>query len=75
MYTHTSDKRTAKKLWEQLGGSIEAVRRTGEVRFLHPSFDNSIRVNHRRKDVPAIVLSRINQLLKANETSGAKTRG
>ncbi len=62
-YTHTSDHRLARKLWEDLGGTVAHVRRTGELRFLHPAFEHSIRVNGRRKDVPAIVLSRINRLL------------
>jgi hypothetical protein len=64
MHIHTSNHRLAKRLWENLGGSVVYVRRTGEVRFLHPAFEKSVRVNSRRDDVPAIVLSRINQLLR-----------
>ena len=61
---HTSDARTFKRLWRGMGGSIEAVRRTGEVRYHHPSFVDSVRANDRRKDVPAVLLSRINQLIR-----------
>jgi hypothetical protein len=35
---------------------------TGEVRYVHPQFKMPLRVNDRRKDVPAKLLSRLNQL-------------
>jgi hypothetical protein len=62
---HTSDARRFKRLWRELGGSIEPQRRTGEARYSHPSFEGSLRVNDRRKDVPAVLLSRLNQLIRA----------
>lgn len=61
---HTSDGRKAKRIWVMLGGEIVPVRRTGEMRYLHPTFPRSVRANDRRSDVPAVLLSRINQLLK-----------
>jgi hypothetical protein len=48
-----------------LGGQIEPVRRTGEQRYTHNAFVSPLTLNGRRKDVPAKLLSRINQLLKA----------
>ncbi|HRH14976.1 MAG TPA: hypothetical protein PK225_11560 [Azonexus sp.] len=61
---HTSDRRHAEKIWRMLGGVVIPVRRTGEMFYVHPSFTAPIRINGRRHDVPAKVLSRINQLLK-----------
>ena len=61
---HTSDVRHFKRLWLELGGTIESVRSTGEVRYLHSAFNRSVRANDRRKDVPAVLLSRLNVLAK-----------
>jgi len=61
---HTSDGRRAKRIWLSLGGTIVPVRATGEVRYLHPVFVDCIRANDRRKDPPAVLLSRINQLMR-----------
>lgn len=42
-----------KKLLIDLGGSVENVGRTGEVRFRHPLMEKpSARINNRRKDAP-----------------------
>lgn len=40
-------------------------RRTRETRNAHTAFQRTIRVNDRRSDVPAVLLSRINQLLNS----------
>lgn len=61
---HTSDRRHAERIWRMLGGEIIPVRRTGEMFYTHPNFAAPLRINGRRHDVPAKVLSRINQLLK-----------
>ncbi len=61
---HTSNVRKAKKIWILLGGEMIAVRRTGEMRYVHSAFLDTIRANDRRTDVPAVLLSRINQLLR-----------
>lgn len=61
---HTSDSRKAKKIWILLGGHMIAVRRTGEMRYVHTAFLDTVRANDRRNDVPAVLLSRINQLLR-----------
>lgn len=66
---HTSDFRKAQRIWIMLVGRMNPVRRTGEMRYLHPSFSKSIRANDRRNDVPAVLLSRINQLLKQKVAS------
>lgn len=34
---HTSDACAFMRLWLELGGSVPPVRRTGEVRFVHPT--------------------------------------
>lgn len=67
---HLSDARHFKRLWLDLGGSIHDVRRTGEVRYLHPHFAHSVRANDRRKDVPAVLLSRVNQLRRRGGDEG-----
>ena len=61
---HTSNIRIAKKMWVACGGSIEHVRGTGEVRYLHPMFITSLRTNDRRNDVPGKLMTRINQATK-----------
>lgn len=61
---HTSDRRMFDELWRSLGGSIEHIRRTGEVRYRHHLYAHPIRANDRRKDVAAKLLSRLNQLMK-----------
>ena len=61
---HTSDARHFKRLWVTLGGSIHGLRRTGEARYSHPLFADTVRANDRRKDVPAVLLSRLNQLIR-----------
>ena len=62
---HTTNPRRAKRLWQELGGIIKPVRGTGEVRYQHRAFLDSIRVNDRRSDVPAVLLCRINKLMLA----------
>jgi len=69
---HTSDSRMFKKLWHEHGGFIFPINGTGEVRYVHPTFVNSVRANGRRKDVPAKLLSRLNSLIRqqaANDPS------
>jgi hypothetical protein len=61
---HTSDARHFKRLWLAMGGAINPQRRTGEVRYCHPWMAGTIRANDRRKDVPAVLLSRLNQLIR-----------
>ena len=61
---HTSNPRKAKRIWLLLGGSIVPVNGTGEMRYMHPGMERSVTLNDRRVDVPAVLLSRINQLLK-----------
>lgn len=35
----------------------------GHLRDLHPLFIDNVRANDRRKDVPAVLLSRLNQVI------------
>ena len=60
----TSDSRKFKKVWLSLGGTLELVRGTGELRYLHPKFKKTVRANDRRNDVPAVLLCRVNHLIK-----------
>lgn len=41
-----------KKTVRRLGGSVERIRRTGEIRFFHPTIGSSGMINNRRKDAP-----------------------
>ena len=69
---HTSDAHRADRIWLLLGGTIEDVRRTGERRYIHNLFDRPLRTNGRRNDVPAKLLSRINQVMKLQAANDAK---
>lgn len=60
--THNTSLRIAKKIWERFGGVIQPVLGTGDVFFRHPAFGKPLRVNNRRKDSPAKLISLINQL-------------
>lgn len=61
---HTSNRPRADEAWLLLGGRIEPIRRTGELRYLHAHFERPLRTNGKRSDPPAKLLSRINQLQK-----------
>lgn len=50
----------------QLGGTVEPVRRTGELRFSHPAADKTVRVNGRRKDAPRQLTTWLKHLVRAN---------
>ena len=63
---HTSNRRLFDATWIRLGGTIEHVRRTGEERYFHPHFTHGVTTNSRRKDVPAKMFSRLNQVSKQN---------
>lgn len=41
-----------KQAVRRLGGSVEPIRRTGEIRFFHPTLGSSGMINNRRKDAP-----------------------
>lgn len=62
---HTSDIRHAEKMWIAYGGVITNVRRTGEVRYIHPMFIRPLTANGRRNDVAGKLMSRINQARSA----------
>jgi hypothetical protein len=61
---HTSSPTKAKRIWRLLGGTAVPVNGTGEMRYEHPRMARSVTLNDRRNDVPAVLLSRINQMLK-----------
>jgi hypothetical protein len=72
---HTSDIRTANRMWAQYGGSLSSVRRTGEVRYIHPYFPSPLTVSGRRHDVPGKLMSRINQVAKWFDSGAASENG
>lgn len=57
------DLRSARKLWLELGGSVEDVRRTGEERYVHPAEAKPIKVNKRRKDTPRKLLTALRRIM------------
>jgi hypothetical protein len=61
---HTSDSRHFLKLWYLAKGWVEPIRGTGEILYGHVSMPHPVRANGRRKDVPAVLLSKLNQLMK-----------
>lgn len=68
---HTSNGRQAERLWLLLGGQVLPVRRTGEKFFVHAFFEAPLRLNARRDDVPAKLLSRINQVMRMKAANDA----
>lgn len=66
----TSDRRTLDKVWRSVGGNIELLSGTGEVIYTHPAMNRRIRVNNRKKQTCATVLSKLNQLLRDGVTAG-----
>lgn len=62
---HTSDIRHFNKLWYMVDGRVVPIRGTGELHYVHDSMPHPVRANGRRKDVPAVLLSRLNQLLRS----------
>jgi hypothetical protein len=60
---NTTNPRTVRRLWQECGGQVFPVRRTGEERWVHPMFNDPITSIRRRNDLPAIVLCRLNRLL------------
>lgn len=68
---HLTDTRHFKRKWCRMGGEVLALSGTGEVRYVHTYFVDTVRANDRRKDVPAVLISRLNQLIRrraANES-------
>lgn len=72
MPIHTSDSRHFKRLWLDHGGFIFHVNRTGEVRYEHPWIVRGIRANDRRKDVPAKLISQLNQVIRMEAANDEK---
>lgn len=64
MAVHTSSVRHADDIWLMMGGHIEPIRRTGELRYSHAWLERPLRVNGRRHDVPAKLLTFINRIRK-----------
>lgn len=54
----------ATREWLAAGGTVEPVRRTGEVVYCHASLSRRIRVNGRRKDAPRLLTTALRQLEK-----------
>lgn len=46
-----------------VGVAVERVHRTGELRFSHPSWPTTVRVNSRRKDSPRKLLVMLRRVL------------
>lgn len=61
----TRDPSKVSRIWMDIGGSVAPVRRTGEIRYTHPLFASPLTVNGRRQDVPAKLISRVNQIIKS----------
>ena len=61
---HSSDPHKVDGIWLMLGGRITPVRRTGEKRYRHDQFESPLTVNGRRHDVPAKLISRLNQIIR-----------
>jgi len=51
-----------KRAARRLGGSVERIRRTGEIRFFHPAIGSSGMINNRRKDAPLHAIAWLRRL-------------
>lgn len=67
---NTTDPRLIRQRWIEIGGTVEPVRRTGELRWRHPALPKSVRANGRRHDIPAVILCLLNKLI---QTGGHQT--
>ena len=65
----TSDRRSLDREWRNVGGLIVPQPCTGEVVYIHPAMNRRIRVNGRKKQSCATVLSKLNQLLRDGMTA------
>ncbi len=61
-----------KRLLEQLGGEVENIARTGEVRFRHRRMEKpSARINNRRRDAPRHAVNFVREVQRAVEGDAA----
>lgn len=51
-----SSRRRFDRVWQQIGGTVEHVRRTGEARYRHPSRKRPIKVSARRDDTQRVLI-------------------
>lgn len=56
----------------RLGILVEHLRKTGELRWSHPSAQKPIRVNSRRKDAPRHATTFLRKVAAAQATKGCK---
>lgn len=58
------NRRNLDRLFLSLGGTIEDVRRTGELRYRHPLMDACAKANKRRKDAPSHLVDFVRELIR-----------
>jgi hypothetical protein len=63
------NRRELDRIFQELGGTIERVRRTGEALYRHREVPRPVRVNDRRKDASRALVA----LVRA--AGGARRRG
>ncbi len=61
---HTSDRKKLDRAFVLLGGRIEPINGTGEVRYYHPNRSSTLRLNVRRKDAAKKLNTWVNFLRK-----------
>ena len=59
------DLKHALQIARRNGISVEPVRRTGEIRFSHPSQSRTLRCNGRRKDAPRELVAFLRDVIGA----------
>ncbi len=57
--------RDALRKWEEVGGSVERRRGTGEFVCSHPGLDRRVVLNSRRKDAPRQLTTSLKKLVAA----------
>lgn len=55
------------RVWRRLGGQIQQIRRTGEIRYQHPSVRSTTRASYRRRHASLKLISVARRLLKSRD--------
>lgn len=63
---------SCKQTVRRLGGSVERIRRTGEIRLFHPTIGSSGMINNRRKDAPRHAITWLRRLERLAQGPNAR---
>ena len=58
------NRRDLDRIFRRLGGTIEDVRGTGELRYRHPMMSSCPKANKRRKDAPSHLVDFVREVMR-----------